>query len=294
MPSMRSIGRADSRMMPSSLSIRRRRIADMPRLGRQHVLRLVHQPQALGLDLVADARGQRADALGIGLRLGLGAHRRAAIRRGVFLGAAPPRVSRSASRSASCCGADQVDPLLAPLGHLGLARGEHALLLGHGARPRLVRRACASDCAFDCSATAIARCCSASSSVRRRSISSACTSRSRAMRSSSTARSDAMRARSTASRAEICARSDFLLLRSRARARRRSAARRAAPRARAPARAARTRARGRCRAPAARCPGSCCGSGSSCPARCRCASSCAARSARSAGSGPRRRRRWTD
>ena len=46
-------------------------------------------------------------------------------------------------------------------------------------------------------------------------------------------------------------------------------------------------------ATASRCPGSCCGSGSSCPARCRCGSSCAARSARSAGSGLPRRRRWT-
>ena len=54
MPSMRSIGFTDSRMIASSLSMSRRRIADWPRLRREDVLRLVHQARALGLDLVAD------------------------------------------------------------------------------------------------------------------------------------------------------------------------------------------------------------------------------------------------
>src|SRR5207245_5046956 len=65
--------------------------------------RLVHEREALGLDLVADLRRERADAAGLRLRLGLS------------------------------------DPdQLATLGGLGVTRGDHALLLAHGLRARLV------------------------------------------------------------------------------------------------------------------------------------------------------------
>src|SRR5512134_721821 len=57
-----------------------------PRLGREDVRRLVHQACALGLHLVADARGERPDLLRVGLGLGLGAHRRAAVRGRRLLG----------------------------------------------------------------------------------------------------------------------------------------------------------------------------------------------------------------
>ena len=112
MPSMRSIGFTDSRMMASSFSTSRRRSADSARLGRQHVLRLVHQAHAPRLRSRRGSRRQRLDLVGVGLGLGLRAHRRAAVGAGVLLGLAA-EVSRSASRSASCA---------APISSIGFLR----------------------------------------------------------------------------------------------------------------------------------------------------------------------------
>ena len=138
MPSMRSIGLTDSRMMASSLSMSFMPHGRQPRVGAQQVLRLVHQPRALGIDLEPDARRQRPDLLGIGVRLGFGAHRRAAIGRRRLLGAGGDREPHRVALGL-LLGHDQLDAL-APLRHLGLAGGEDLLLRRHRERPRLVGR----------------------------------------------------------------------------------------------------------------------------------------------------------
>ena len=60
MPSMRSIGFTDSRMMPSSLSMSRRRIADSRASGVSRFCASFISRTPFRLDLVADARRQRA------------------------------------------------------------------------------------------------------------------------------------------------------------------------------------------------------------------------------------------
>ena len=86
MPSIRSIGLTLSRMIAFHLLDQAQAQRRGARLGRQHVLRLVHQARALGLDLVADLQGERADLLGVRLGLGLRADRRAAVGGGRLLG----------------------------------------------------------------------------------------------------------------------------------------------------------------------------------------------------------------
>src|SRR6185369_9289086 len=108
------------------------------RLGREHVVRVVHHPRRFGLDLSAHAHRHRADLLGVGVGLGLGADRGAAVDAGLLLGA---RRARQPERLALCRLArpDQLDRLLA-LGHLDLARGEDLLLGGDRVGARRVGR----------------------------------------------------------------------------------------------------------------------------------------------------------
>ena len=86
MPSMRSIGLTDSRMMRLGLLDQPQAQRRHARLGRQHVVRLVHQAQRLGLDLGAHPHRHRADLVGVGIGLGLRADRRAAVGAGGLLG----------------------------------------------------------------------------------------------------------------------------------------------------------------------------------------------------------------
>ena len=107
-----------------------------PRLRREHVVRVVHQAQRLGLDLGPHPHRHRADLVGVGIGLGLGPDRRAAVGAGFLLGA-----RRAGQAQGLALGrlarADQLDRLL-PLGHLDLARGEHLLLGGDCVGPRRV------------------------------------------------------------------------------------------------------------------------------------------------------------
>ena len=141
MPSMRSIGLhrlADD--APRALSTSRRRSADSARLRREHVVRLVHQAQRprprsrartrdasdriLSASASASAWARTAaPRSALAVLLGLGGDWSAAAPR-----ARPPARRRSAR-----------SPCL-PLGHLGLARGEHLLLRRHRLGARRVGR----------------------------------------------------------------------------------------------------------------------------------------------------------
>ena len=161
---------------------------------------------------------------------------------------------------------------LAPLGHLGLARGEHALLLRRRERARLVggrlRLGLRPATARPPRSRAAAR--PARSPGGARSPAPARRAPSRCAPPRPRART-ARRARSTVSRAAICARSASCSLSRRSRATSARCAARCVSSSRSWREPRSLERRGRCRATAARSPGSCCGSGSSCPARCRCA-----------------------
>ena len=99
------------------------------RIGREHVVRLVHPAQRLGLDLGPHAHSQAADLVGVGVGSRLRHHGGATVGAGFLLGRGR---AGQAQRLAfgGLRGADQVDGLLA-FGHLDLARGEHLLFGRH-------------------------------------------------------------------------------------------------------------------------------------------------------------------
>src|SRR5687767_2140875 len=155
MPSMRSIGLTDSRMMPSSLSISWRRIADWRASGvsRLAALFISVRPSASTSwrTFAASERMREVSASASALETSISFFRCAS---------STSRTVKTFSSSATA-----------------LARAWSA-------------EAWASDWTFDCSATAIARCCSASSIACRRVISSSWIACSRSILSCSTARSE--------------------------------------------------------------------------------------------------------
>ena len=103
MPSMRSMGFTDSRMMPSSLSMSRMRIADSRASGVRRLAASFMSRSALAPRPRAGcATAMRPDLLRVGLGLGLGAHRRAAVARGRLLRLRPPIRSAARRAPASC------------------------------------------------------------------------------------------------------------------------------------------------------------------------------------------------
>ena len=89
MPSMRSIGRTDSRMMASAFSTSRMRSADMRASGVSMLCASFIRRSASASISARTRIAIELDLVGVGVGLGLGADRRAAVGAGVLLGAAP-------------------------------------------------------------------------------------------------------------------------------------------------------------------------------------------------------------
>ena len=136
MPSIRSIGRTDSRMIASAFSTSFIRRADILASGESMLWASFIMRSRLGLDLGAHPHRHRLDLLGVGIGLGLGQDRRAAVGAGVLLGAGSAGEAKRLALG-GLARADQLDRL-PPLGHLDLAGGEHLLLGRDGGRARLV------------------------------------------------------------------------------------------------------------------------------------------------------------
>ena len=276
MPSIRSIGRTDSRMIASAFSTSFIRSADMRASGdsmlcASFIMRIasasISARTRIAIDWILSASASASACARI-------AAPRSAL---ASFSACAALVRRSASRSAAWRGADQLDRLLA-LGHLDLARGEHLLLGGHRVGARRVGRGLRLALRLALLARprsrAAARPARATCGARSRRPGSRAPCRSAPARSS--ARSGCAPRRSSAWRRSARSRRPARAARARSSPRRAGA--RARSRPRAAASGARTRLRGRSRARASRPRGSCCGSRSACPARRRCAASCGARS----------------
>ena len=216
MPSMRSIGFTDSRMMASSLSMSFMRMADRRASG---VSMFCASFMSRVPSASTSSRMRVARDLILSASASASASARTAAPRSAAAAFSAPAatVSRNASRSASCWAT--ISSTLLRRCAISVSRAVKTCSSAVTASARaLSASACATDCARDCSATATARSCSASSIALRRAISSSSTSRSLDMRCSSTARSEAMRACSIDWRDVIWARSASWSLSARSRA----------------------------------------------------------------------------
>ncbi len=210
------MGLTDSRMMPSTLSSSRMRSAEARASGVRMLDDSFISAQAFRLHLVPDARRPG----GCAPRRPGPRPRRASRSRDPRWPRARPRRPRAGPAPRARPSAPR-RPVRSRLRRSAIS-SSRAVKIFSSAATASARAASAaawaSDCDLDCMATAMERCCSASSMALRRSISAACSSRSLLMRLDSTICSARSRASSTACCAAIWARRPSLSRSSRVRA----------------------------------------------------------------------------